>query len=89
MIIKASIDVYGDICVHWLVLFALWELLVDACEAGKEETYESDNTVKKDSGMYIINGLGDWTYNIFTIGKNGGAGTADICKNSYGKAHYS
>ncbi len=40
MIIKASIDVYRDICVHWSVLFALWELLVDACEAGKEETYE-------------------------------------------------
>ena len=70
---------------HQSVPFCLWELLVDAREAGKEETYESDNTVKKDSGMYI----GDWTYNIFTIGKNGGAGTADICKNSYGKAHYS
>lgn len=64
------------------------KLLVDACEAGKEETYESDNTVKKDSGIYIIHGLGDWTYNIFTMGKNGGAGTADICKNTYWKAHY-
>ena len=70
------------------MLFALWELLVDDCEAGKEETYESEKTVKKDSDMYIINGLSDWTYNIFTIGKNGGAGTTDICKNSYGKAHY-